>query len=95
MEQVATAALDCRAFPLAKSIILQIRDKFPVSLRAARISVRSSLTPTLLGNVCARCQQSVLSAWGASSATLPSTPLVALGEHQVCLHEDVAIRHNF
>jgi hypothetical protein len=40
MEQVATAALDCRAFPLASSILKQVRDKFPDSLRAARLMVR-------------------------------------------------------
>jgi len=40
MEQVATAALDCRAFPLASSILKQVRDKFPESLRAARLMVR-------------------------------------------------------
>ena len=40
LEQVATAALDCRAFPLASSILKQVRDKFPESLRAARLMVR-------------------------------------------------------
>lgn len=40
MEQVATAALDCRALPLASSIVAQICDKFPGSLRAARMMVR-------------------------------------------------------
>lgn len=40
MEQVATAALDCRAFPLASSILKQVHDKFPDSLRAARLMVR-------------------------------------------------------
>ncbi|KAK9844216.1 hypothetical protein WJX81_008328 [Elliptochloris bilobata] len=37
MEQVATAALDCRALPLAASIVTQICEKFPESLRAARM----------------------------------------------------------
>lgn len=49
MEQVATAALDCRALPLAASIIAQICDKFPGSLRAARMMVRC---PALAGHAC-------------------------------------------
>ena len=39
MEQVCMAALDCKAMPLALSIVSDLKQRFPDSQRAGRLAV--------------------------------------------------------